>query len=101
MKIDNDKKIQMINEYKNFKTPQIKSYFEPICIAIKPLNIMTFIQNELNFKTGLLDFSQKVGIDNNNIPANGITTEEFNESYDKNFLIAKPSKEEKMNIILT
>lgn len=95
MKITEEEKCKLINEYKDYKTPQIRSCFEPICVAMKPLGKLTFIQNELNFKTGLLDFSQKVGIDNDRIPANIITTEEYNESYDKNFLISKPSKSEK------
>lgn len=95
MKITDDEKNKLIEEYKNFKTPQIKSCFEPICVAMKPIGKLTFIQNELQFKTGLLDFSQKVGIDNDKVPANVITTEEFNEIYDKNFLISKPSKIEK------
>ena len=49
----------------------------------------------LKFKTGLLDFSQKVGVNGDRVPANIITTEEYNESYDKNFMISKPSKKEK------
>ena len=95
MDITNEEKQKLIDEYKNFKTPQIRSCFEPICVAMKPIGKMTFIQNELNFKTGLLDFSQKVGINNDRIPANIITTEEYNEVYDKNFLVSKPSKNEK------
>jgi len=87
-------KKELIEEYKDFKTPQIKSCFEPICVAFKPIKT-TFLDNELNFKTGLLDFSNKVGINNDKVPANIITTEEFNELYDKNFLISKPNKEEK------
>ena len=97
MKISDEEKIELIEEYKDFKTPQIKSCFEPICVAMKPVGKLTFIQNELKFKTGLLDFSQKVGIDNDRVPANIITTEEFNEIYDKNFLVSKPSKTEKGN----
>jgi len=95
MDLPNNEKIKLIDEYKNYKTPQIRSCFEPICVALKPLGKLTFIQNELQFKTGLLDFSQKVGINNDRVPANIITTEEYNETYDKNFLIAKPSKNEK------
>ena len=90
-----DAKIELIEEYKDFKTPQIKSCFEPICVAMKPIGKLSFIKNELNFKTGLLDFSQKVGKDKDRVPANVITTEEFNELYDKNFLVAKPNKKEK------
>jgi len=89
-----EEKKELIEEYKDFKTPQIKSCFEPICVGFKPIKT-TFLDNELNFKTGLLDFSNKVGINNDKVPANIITTEEFNESYDKNFLISKPNKEEK------
>ena len=95
MKISEAEKVLLKEEYKDYKTPQIRSCFEPICVAMKPIGKLTFIQNELQFKTGLLDFSQKVGIDCDRVPANIITTEEFNESYDKNFLVSKPGKAEK------
>jgi len=93
--ISPEEKAKLIEEYRDFKTPQIRSCFEPICVAMKPIGKLTFIHNELNFKTGLLDFSQKVGIDRDRVPANIITTEEYNESYDKNFLVSKPGKSEK------
>jgi site-specific DNA-methyltransferase (adenine-specific) len=95
MKLSNREKTELIEEYKNYKTPQIRSCFEPICVAMKPLEKLTFIQNELQFKTGLLDFSQKVGINGDRVPANVITTDEYNETYDKNFLVSKPGKREK------
>ena len=96
MKIPESEKEKLIEEYKDFKTPQIKSCFEPICVAMKPINKgVTFIKNELDFKTGLLDFSNKVGIEEDHVPANIITTEEYNEIYDKNFLVGKASKKEK------
>lgn len=89
-----DEKERIKKEYENFKTPMIRSCFEPICVAMKPVK-GTFIQNELNFKTGLINFDNKVGKDKDRVPANIITTEEINDSYDKNFLISKPNKEEK------
>jgi len=89
-----EQKEELIEEYKDFKTPMLKSCFEPICVAMKPITT-TFIRNEISFKTGLLDFSNKVGINCDRVPANIITTEEFNEVYDKNFLVSKPSKKEK------
>jgi site-specific DNA-methyltransferase (adenine-specific) len=95
MKISEEEKEKLSEEYKNYKTPQIRSCFEPICVAMKPIGKLTFIQNELNYKTGLLDFSQKVGKEEDRVPANIITTEEYNETYDKNFLVPKPSKQEK------
>jgi len=94
MKISEEEKLKLIEEYKDFKTPQIKSCFEPICVCMKPMDT-TFMKNELNFKTGLIDFSQKVGLDKDRVPSNIITTEEYNETYDKNFLISKPTKKEK------
>lgn len=96
MKIPDEEKEKLIKQYENYKTPQIKSVFEPICVAMKPLNKgMTFIKNELQYNTGLLDFSQKTGLNKDKVPANIITTEEFNETYDKNFLVSKPNKKEK------
>lgn len=95
MDISNEKKDELKDEYKDYKTPQIRSCFEPICIAMKPIGNSTFIQNELNFKTGLLDFSQKVGENKDRTPANIITTNHISDSYDKNFMISKPSKAEK------
>ena len=95
MNITTNEKDKLKLEYKDFKTPQIRSCFEPICVAMKPIGKITFIQNELNFRTGLLDFSQKVGINNNRVPANIITTELIDEVYDKNFYISKPTKKEK------
>ena len=93
MDLPEDEKEKLIKEYQNFKTPQIRSCFEPICVCMKPLGT-TFMKNELNFKTGLIDFSQKVGSGNDRVPSNIITTEEYNEVYDKNFLISKPTKKE-------
>jgi site-specific DNA-methyltransferase (adenine-specific) len=95
MQISEEEKDGLKYEYANYKTPQIRSCFEPICVAMKPIGKSTFIQNELNFKTGLLDFSQKVGINNDRVPANIITTEVMDNNYDKNFLISKPTKKEK------
>jgi site-specific DNA-methyltransferase (adenine-specific) len=95
MDLTQEEKEKIKEEYKDFKTPQMRSCFEPICVAMKPINKLTFIQNELQFKTGLINFSQKVGISGDRVPSNIITTEEYTEVYDKNFLIGKPSKAEK------
>ncbi len=95
MDISVDEKTRLKDEYKNYKTPQIRSCFEPICVAMKPIGKLTFIKNELKYNTGLLDFSQKVGKNSDKVPANIITTDEYNDIYDKNFMISKPSKEEK------
>ena len=95
MDLPDTEKQRLMHEYQHHKTPQMRSCFEPICVAMKPLGRLTFMQNELHFHTGLLDFSQKVGIGLDRVPANIMTTEEYNDTYDKNFMVAKPTKEEK------
>lgn len=95
MKITEEEKTALKTQYADFKTPMIKSCFEPICVAMKPIGKLTFIKNELQFGTGLLDFSQKVGINGDKVPANIITSEEFMDCYDQNFMVPKPSKKEK------
>jgi site-specific DNA-methyltransferase (adenine-specific) len=96
MDIPEDEKLELISKYKGFKTPQVRSCFEPICVAMKPVEKrMTFIKNEMKYGTGLVDFSQKVGLNEDRIPANIMTTELFHESYDQNFLVPKPGKKEK------
>ena len=94
LKISDEEKEELKEEYSDFKTPQLKSCFEPICVAMKPFK-GTFLNNELNFKTGLIDFSNKVGIDDNKVPANIITTEKINDLYDKNFFIQKKRRKSK------
>ena len=96
--ISEDEKLKLIEEYKDFKSPQIRSCFEPICVAMKPITT-TFIRNELSFKTGLLDFSQKVGIGGDRVPANIMITEEYNESYDKILWFQNPEKRKRVSRI--
>jgi site-specific DNA-methyltransferase (adenine-specific) len=93
--LPDEQKIALKETYAGFKTPMLKSCFEPVCVAMKPIGKSTFLQNELEFHTGLLDFSQTVGKGNDRVPANIITTEEFHDVYNKNFLVSKPSREEK------
>lgn len=95
LKINSSEKTKIKEKYTNFKTPMIKACFEPICLAMKPISEKNYILNELNFNTGLIDFSHKVGIENNKVPANIITTELIDPVYDKNFMVSKPSKKEK------
>jgi site-specific DNA-methyltransferase (adenine-specific) len=78
--------------YKNMKTPQIRSCFEPICVAMKPIE-NTFLGNDIKYGVGLVNFGATVG--DNHVPSNIITTDNINDTYDKNFLVKKPSKIEK------
>jgi site-specific DNA-methyltransferase (adenine-specific) len=92
LKITNEEKASLREQLATLKTPQIKSCFEPICVAMKPIE-KTFLNNEMKHGVGLVDFSQCTG--EGRVPANIVCTEPMAEDYDKNFLIKKPNKNEK------
>jgi len=90
--ITDKKKRELKNKFNGWKTPQLKSCFEPIVMAQKPTD-GTFLDNMLQNNIGLLNTEVKVG--DNMFPANILTVDSINEIIDKSFLIKKPSKEEK------
>lgn len=92
MDIDPDQKTILSEKLKNWKTPQIKSCFEPIVMAQKPTE-GTFLENFIKFKTGLVNSSVKIG--NGLFPANVMKTEESGDLLDNYFLLSKPSIREK------
>ena len=75
-----------------WKTPQIKSCFEPIVMAQKE-HEGTFLNNMIKYNVGLLNTNVKIG--QNMFPSNVVSTEEILESMDKYFLLPKPTKKEK------
>jgi len=75
-----------------WKTPQIKSCFEPIVMAQKEPD-GTFLENFRKFKVGLLNTNVRIGRDM--FPSNVVSTDTINEVVDKCFLISKPDKKEK------
>lgn len=94
MDLEKSVKESMIEKFIYLKTPQLRSVFEPICVAMKPLKKgNTFLKNEIEFSTGLVNFNVKTGKEK--IPSNIITTESINPDYDLNFLVSKPNKKEK------
>ncbi len=54
MKISDDEKISLIGELAGRKTPQLKPQIEPMILGQKPKH-GTFIENWIEFKTGLID----------------------------------------------
>ena len=50
-----------MTKYSNYKTPQIRSCFEPICVAMKPIE-KSFLNNEIKYNTGLLDVGPKTRV---------------------------------------
>jgi site-specific DNA-methyltransferase (adenine-specific) len=93
-KIDN----KYIEEFKNLKTPQLKSAFEPILFATKPRE-GRYIDNYLQHGVGLMDCSVKTGISSDKFPTNVLTTgmetgnADFDETFNRVFLVNKPRKE--------
>lgn len=92
LKISSEKKEDIKKKLNGWKTPQLKSCFEPIVMAQKPTD-GTFLDNMLKNNVGLLNTEIKVG--DNMFPANVLTIDSINEIIDKAFLIKKPNKKEK------
>ena len=93
-KIDTDEKTkkQIKEKLEGWKTPQIKSCFEPISMAQKPTE-QTYLNNILKHDVGLLNTNIKIG--DNMFPANVFTIDSINGLIDKAFLLPKPTKKEK------
>ncbi|MCM8803304.1 MAG: site-specific DNA-methyltransferase [Candidatus Omnitrophica bacterium] len=89
---DKKTKTELKEKLRGWKTPQIKSCFEPIMMAQKPCE-KTFLENMLKYNVGLVNTNVKIGEDM--FPSNVVTTESMGENIDKYFLLPKPSKEEK------
>lgn len=88
-KEDKEKLKEKLN---GWKTPQIKSSFEPIVMAQKPTD-GTFLNNVIKNGVGL--FNTLVPVGENMFPSNIFTIQNINEVLDKHFLIGKPGKKEK------
>ncbi len=92
MNIDEKAKEKIREKLNGWKTPQIKSCFEPIAMAQKPTD-QTYLNNMLKHGVGL--FNTNVRIGDNMYPANVFTVDSINELIDKTFLLSKPTKKEK------
>lgn len=90
--IKEESKQELKKTFDGWKTPQIKSCFEPIVMAQKSTD-GTFLNNIIKNKVGLLNTRVPVG--NNMFPANILTVDHINEVIDKFFLISKPNKKER------
>jgi len=93
-KLDTDEKTKakLKEKLNGWKTPQIKSCFEPIVMAQKQYE-KTFLKNILKNNVGLFNTTVRIG--KNMFPSNVLTIEGIDEVIDKYFLLPKPTKEEK------
>ena len=94
MPISEQEKIKLSQSLNGWKTPQVKSCFEPIAMAQKPVQ-ETFLNNMLEYDISLVNTNIKQGIDNNMFPSNVLTSESISSVIDKAFLTNKPTKQEK------
>lgn len=92
MKISEKEKEKIRQKLNGWKTPQIKSCFEPIAMAQKPVD-NTYLETILKYDVGLLNTNVKIG--NGMYPANVFTIDNINELIDKTFLLPKPTRKEK------
>lgn len=92
MDADEEIKKEIKAKLNGWKTPQIKSCFEPIVMAQKPAD-KTYLNNMLKYEVGLMNTNVKIG--NNMYPANVFAVDSINELIDKTFLLPKPTKREK------
>jgi len=92
LEFDEEKKSELKSKLDGWKTPQIKSCFEPIVMAQKEYE-GTYLKNMLKYDVSL--FNTKVKVGENMFPSNVLTIEGFNDFIDKYFLLSKPTREEK------
>jgi len=90
--ISEEEKEKLKINLKTWKTPQIKSCFEPIVMAQKPTE-GTFLENFLKYRTGLVNTSVRLG--NGMFPANVVKSEKSDDFIDNYFLLPKPNSQEK------
>lgn len=90
--ITNEEKLDLKEKLKGWKTPQLKSCFEPIAMGQKPTD-GTFLNNIVKNKIGLFNTTVKIG--NNMFPSNVFSVDPMGELIDRVFLLPKPTNKEK------
>lgn len=88
---DRDKE-EIMNRLDGWKTPKLKSNFEPIVFGQKP-NVNTYLDNVVEHNVGLINTNINVG--DEMFPSNVLSTDKIDERIDRLFLVSKPSKEER------
>lgn len=91
---DNETKADLKERLSGWKTPQVKSCFEPILMAQKDYE-QTFLDNMLKREVGLLNTNLRIGKGEDMFPANVLTTNKISELLDKHFLVGKHGKKER------
>lgn len=90
--LSEEEKIDLTNRLEGWKTPQLKSNYEPIVFGRKEVKGSN-LKNVLEYGVGLINTNETTG--DNMFPSNVITTDLINEEISRCFLIPKPLKKEK------
>ena len=95
-KMDKTKKEkeELNKSFIHWKTPQVKSCFEPITMAQKPLE-GTYLENSMKYNISLINTEVKQGFNQDKFASNVMTHYYINNKIDKVFLVDKPDKHEK------
>jgi site-specific DNA-methyltransferase (adenine-specific) len=94
MQIEDNQKTTLKTRLQGWKTPQIKSCFEPIAMGQKPTH-GTYLNNVIKYSVGLINTKIQLGKNSDMCPANVVSTEKIQETIDRAFLVNKPTKTEK------
>lgn len=92
LELNKTEKAGLKKKLNGWKTPQIKSCFEPIVMGQKPRE-GTYLENFRKHGVGLFNTTTRVG--DNMFPSNTVTTQSISEVMDKFFLVEKPTRKEK------
>ena len=94
MDIPERQKAELHKRFEGWKTPQVKSCFEPITMAQKPLE-GTYLQNTLRHNVSLINTQRRQGLNKDMFASNVMTDRLLNHKIDKVFLVDKPREQEK------
>lgn len=92
LEISAEEKEVLKKKLNGWKTPQLKSCYEPIAMGQKPTD-GTYLSNVIKNNVGL--FNTNVTVGKNMFPSNVLTIDPMGEILDRLFLIAKPTVKEK------
>ncbi len=87
-------KEKLNKQFKEWKTPQVKSCHEPIAMAQKPLQ-GTYLKNSMKYNISLINTNVKQGLYKNMFASNIMTSQYISHRIDKVFLADKPKEDEK------
>lgn len=94
MPVPEQEKLTLMQSLNGWKTPQVKSCFEPIAMAQKPVET-TYLKNMMDYNVSLVNTRVHQGSDGDRFPANVATDEAIGTVIDKAFLTNKPNQQEK------